>query len=205
MAFPSMSQVSAGPKIQLNFSSVTGGDNDADNNFKLGFNAGVFLNIAATEMVDVHPEMLYSTRGYRRVKSIGTKDTNLLHILSYIDFPFLANIHIGDNAFIEAGPQIGYLINDKTKGQVVSSSTIYQIDTGNVYGYKTTEYSLVLGGGYKFNFGMSAALRLNYGITKLYDANSLSRNISFGVSVSYWFGGDSGVGGRGGGVVYKRI
>ncbi len=198
-----LSQVSAGPKFQLNFSNVAGGEKDAGNKYKLGFNAGAFINIQLSDLLDFHPEMLYSTRGYKLQKSIGSKDTNITHRFSYIDFPILGIIHVGDNGFIEAGPQIGYLANDKMKGSVVSSSVVQKVDTGNVYGFNTTEYSLVVGGGYKFNFKLSAGVRFVYGLSKIYTSGQYSHNISFGISIGYYFGGAS-PSGRGGNV-YKRI
>jgi hypothetical protein len=203
MTMKVMSQVSAGPKLQLNLANVMGGENSAYNKFKLGYNAGGFINVPVTEKIDLHGEALYSTRGFIMQHSIGAKDSNITHRLTYIDFPVLGLMHIGDNGFIETGPQIGFLANDRMKGSVVSSSVIQEVDTGIVYGLRTTEYSLVIGGGYNFNFKLTASVRFIYGLSKLYEnTGDYSHNISFGVSLAYSFGA---VASKGGGVIYKRI
>lgn len=194
------SQVSVGPRLSLNFSNAIGGENSAANKFKLGFSAGVFLKFQISDQAFFQPEMLYSSRGF---KYIGSGDTSLTHNLSYIDYPFLIGIKVGESGFINFGPQIGYLINDKIKGAVTSSTSL---DSSNVYGYNTTEYALAFGGGYMFKFNLLVSVRGMYGLTKLYANGDLSHNFSFGLSVAYSFG-DSGGGGSGSGqgIIYKRM
>lgn len=194
-----LSQVSAGPTLVLSFSNAIGGENSAANKFKIGYSAGVFLKFQISDQVSFQPEMLYSTRGF---KYIGG-DTSIKHNLSYIDYPFLIGIQVGENGFINFGPQIGYLINDKVKGVVTNSSSSTNLDSSNVYGYNTTEYALVFGGGYKFKFNLIVSVRGMYGLTKLYTNADLSHNFTFGLSVAYSFG-DSG-GNSGQGLIYKRL
>lgn len=195
------SQASAGPKLLLNFSNVIGGENSAGYKFKLGFSAGVFLKLEISDQISLQPEMLYSTRGFNYLSSGGSQDTNVKHTLSYIDFPFLIGIQVGENGFINFGPQIGYLINDKTKGVVSNSSSSYNLDSSNVYGYNTTEYALVFGGGYMFRFNLLVSVRGMYGFTKLYTNGDLSHNFTFGISVAYSFGDSGGSSG----LIYKRL
>ena len=192
------SQVSVGPRLSLNFSNAIGGENSAGNKFKFGFSAGVFLRFQISDQVFFQPEMLYSTRGF---KYIGAGDTNLTHNLSYIDYPFLIGVQVGESGFINFGPQIGYLINDKIKGVATNSSSL---DSSNVYGYNTTEYALAFGGGYMFKFNLLISVRGMYGFTKLYSNGDLSHNFSFGLSLAYSFG-DSGASGNGQGIIYKRL
>ena len=191
------SQVSVGPRLSLNFSNAIGGENSAGNKFKIGFSAGAFLKFQISDQVYFQPEMLYSTRGFKYVAG----DTILKHNLSYIDYPFLLGIQVGDNGFINFGPQIGYLINDKIKGVLSTSSNL---DSSNVYGYNTTEYALAFGGGYMFKFNLLVSVRGMYGLTKLYANGDLSHNFSFGLSIAYSFG-DSGASGNGQGIIYKRL
>ena len=193
------SQVSAGPKLMLNYSNVIGGDNSAGNKFKLGFSAGMFLKFQISDQVFFQPEMLYSTRGF---KYIGGGDTNVTHTLSYIDFPFLIGIQVGEKGFLNFGPQIGYLINDKTKG-VVTNPSASSNPASNVNGYNTTEYAIVFGGGYMFKFNLLLSVRGMYGLSKLYANGNISHNLAFGLSVAYSFG-DSGAG-TGNGIIYKRL
>ncbi|MBI4930237.1 MAG: PorT family protein [Bacteroidetes bacterium] len=196
-------QVSAGPKFLLNFSNVIGGGNSAGNNFKLGFSSGVYLKFEVSDQISIQPEIVYATRGYKYLSAIGNKDTILKHNLSYIDFPLLLSISIGDKGFINFGPQVGYLINDKMKGTVTSSATSENIDSSNVYGYNTTEYALAFGGGYRFPFKLVVSVQGAFGLTKLFASDEPSHNFVFGISVAYSFG-DSGSGG-GNGIIYRRL
>ncbi|MEK6615501.1 MAG: porin family protein [Bacteroidota bacterium] len=183
------SQVSVGPKLSLSFSNVIGGENSVGNKFKVGFSAGAFLKFQISDHVYLQPEVVYSTRGFKYVSSVGNQDTNLKHTLSYIDFPFLIGIQIGENGFINFGPQIGYLVNDKIKGVVTNSSSSLNLNSSNVYGYNVTEYALAFGGGYRFPFNLMVAVHGVYGLTKLYsNGGDLSHNFTFGLSVAYSLG-----------------
>ena len=187
-------------------SNVIGGDNAAYHKFKLGYNAGVFLNIPITEAVDFHPEFLYSTRGYKLAKTLNLVDSSITHRFSYFDFPLLFQVHAGDNGFIESGAQIGYISNDYQRGSVTNNTTITTIEESSVYGFKTTEYSLVLGGGMNLPYKLAVSARVVFGLTKLYDTENLERNLSIGLSLMYRFGAErGGRGGRGVGPVYKTI
>ena len=195
------SQVSAGPKALLNFSNVVGGSNSAGNKFKLGFATGVYLKFSISDQLSIQPEMLYSTRGYKYLSSVGNKDTSVKHTLSYVDFPFLLGISIGDHGFANFGPQIGYLINDRMKGVVTSSASSLVIDSSNVYGYNTTEYSLAFGGGYRFPFNLIVSVQGAFGLTKLFTGSDPSHNFVLGISVAYGFGETE----SGNGLIYRRL
>ncbi len=201
---PVFSQVSAGPKAGLNFSSVIGGSRDEDNSFKLGFYCGFFMNLSINDKLSIQPEVLYSTRGFKYQRTIGNNDTSLSHNLSYIDFPFLGSYLITDRLSVEAGPQIGYIIADRTKGTAGPLSSAQEIDTSTVLGFNTTEYSVAVGAGFIAPYGITANIRFVYGLTKLYSNGDFSHNISFGINVSYSFGtGRSSPTGRGG--IYRTL
>ncbi|MBI3500599.1 MAG: PorT family protein [Bacteroidetes bacterium] len=205
------SQVSIGPLVGLNFSTVKGGVNDQNNKFKLGYYAGGFMKFEFSDVVSFQPEMLFSQRGYKQKSSTNSSsvsaDSNITHSFSYLDFPFLLNAAIGERGILQIGPQIGYIINAKERGSITSSSNsstqIQNVDTSNIYGFSTTEYSLVAGGTYRFKFPLTVSLRAVYGITKLYDGENSSHNLSFQFFVGYVFGNNSGGGGNG--IIYKRL
>ncbi len=192
-SYVALTQVSAGPLAGVNFSTVAGGK--GTNKFKTGFHAGAYLKFDISDAVAFQPEMLYYQIGYKQQLSFSksdiTADTSITHSLSYITYPFLLNITVAGNGFMHIGPQIGYIINAKENGTILtttnSSSVTQTIDTSNIYGFSTTEYAIVIGGGYKFNFGLSASLRFTYSFTKLY-TNSDAHNFVIGISVGYNLG-----------------
>ncbi len=186
-------QPTVGPIAGINFSTVTG--SNGSTKFKVGFRAGAYMKFPFNDVVAFQPEMLYSKIGYGEDLVSKSTDSSISHSLSYIHFPFLLNISVAGGAgFIQLGPQIGYIINAKEKGTILftnSSMQSQKVDTSNVFGFSTTEYSLVVGGGYKFNFGLSASLHFSYGITKLYTAGS-EHNLVISISVMYKLGKNIG-------------
>jgi len=210
--FFSKAQLSVGPKVGLVFSSTKGDPKDANNKFKIGFQSGVFLRFAVNDQISFQPEILYSTRGYKlktsTITSVSSKDTNLTYTFSYVDFPLMINVHVVDNIHFNIGPQVGYLVNVKSKGNVTStigSTTVNEqiVNKSDIFDYTTTELSLALGGGYEFNFGLMLSLRSAMGVTKLYDNGKLSRNLSFIFSACYRLGDDGYTSKRGGGIYNK--
>ena len=196
-------QVSIGPKLFLNLSNAVGGDNGTVNKFKLGYSAGAFLKIDINDQIFFEPEALYSVRGFKYSSTFGNRDTSLRHRMSYIDFPFLIGMNVGGKGFLNVGPQIGYLVNDRSKGVISNSSSSRNIDTSNVYGYSTTEYAIAFGGGYNFPYHLKVALRGIYGLTQLFTKTKGTHNLAFGIAVSYSFGDDEK--GKGGGMVYRKL
>lgn len=206
-SYDAWTQATIGPLAGINFSTISGGG--GTNKFKTGFHAGVYMKFAFSDAVGFQPEMLYSTLGYKQQlsfsKSGTSTDTSLTHSLSYITFPFLLNLTVAGNGFLHIGPQIGYIINAKEKGVILTStngtSVTQNVDTSNVYGMSTTEYALVVGGGYKFDFGLSASVHLTYGFTKLY-TNADAHNFIIGISVGYKLGKTEEAGQ---GLIYKHL
>jgi hypothetical protein len=203
-------QIAIGPKAGLNFSTIKGDPKDATSRFLPGFHAGTFLRLGITDQFSFQSEMLYGTRGYKHKSSGGStnsmSDTNVTHTFYYLDFPFMFLLKIGETGNIHFGPQIGYLSSIKSKGVITTTSganiMTETVDTTDIYGFKTTEHAICLGGGYKFKFGLGANARISYGITKLYDSGLLSRNLVISISVSYSFGPEeSGLNS----VIYKRM
>ena len=122
-SFAAWTQVSAGPKFGLNFSTVKGGTKDYANKMIIGYHLGAYINYEISGTFSLEPEVLYSKKGFKSNILAMTEDTNLKHTLSYIDFPLLICIRIADNASANFGPQIGYIINAHSKG-VISSKDI---------------------------------------------------------------------------------
>lgn len=204
-----MAQGTAGPKLSLNFSTVTGGT--GGNQFKIGFSAGFFLKIGLNESLALRPEALYSTRGYKQHTVSGDvtaiRDTTITHNFSYVDFPLLLDIAVGNNVFMYLGPQIGYLANVQQKGAIsVTTGGIVQtqtVDTSDIYGFRAIEYSIVLGGGYRFNFSLVTSLRFTYGVSSVYENGRRGHNLAFQVFVAYSFGNRES--NKRGGVIYKQF
>jgi len=111
-------QIVIGVKGGANFAKlplVTSNDAD-DLKYRIGFHAGAYgmFALGYGDFI-IQPELLYSqkgTRDYRVVFSEGLDGTYDLR-LNYLSMPVMFGYYPFGNFRIEAGPQLGYLLNAK--------------------------------------------------------------------------------------------
>lgn len=147
-----------GVKAGLNASSLNYNHN-TDMQTKIGFNAGLLAHIHTSNKTwAFQPELYYSVEGAKS-KSNSDKSTDL----GYLNIPVLIQ-YMFDNGFrLEAGPQVGFLMNAKSK--VGNTST----DIKN--NLKSAVFSIPLGLGYVTMSGLGFDARYNFGISNIYKPN----------------------------------
>lgn len=154
------------------------------NTQKLGFHAGVFVNIPISKQFSLQPEVLYNQMGAKDVAystetttgatTVKTKGESKI-TMNYISVPLMLQMRPADKFYIEAGPEFSYFINGKTKGEATVSST-----TGGVTTTTTNSQSDDINKDNinKFNFGLGLGLGYditnNIGISARY-TNSLTK------------------------------
>lgn len=87
------------------------GNNNFDTKTKLGFNAGITVEIPLIAGLAFTPEVLYSQKGYKQTYSVG----EFTRTTSFIDVPILASFRLGSAFNIVAGPQVSFLLSTKNK------------------------------------------------------------------------------------------
>ncbi len=149
-----------GIKAGMNASSLNSSPSNSDMQTKIGFNAGLLAHIhTSNKSWAVQPEIYYSSEGAKS-KANSKAKTNL----DFLNVPVLVQ-YMFDNGFrIEAGPQVGFLLNAKSK--VGSTST----DVKN--SFKKTNFSIPVGLGYLTSSGLGFDARYNFGISDLNNTNS---------------------------------
>ncbi|HEX2536258.1 MAG TPA: porin family protein [Chitinophagaceae bacterium] len=82
-------------------------------NRKTSFNAGVFVNIPLGGMLRLQPELIYSGQGskYRQNVRVSMLDQPIEEDLHYLNVPVMFQIVTPGGFFVEAGPQVGLLID----------------------------------------------------------------------------------------------
>lgn len=148
-------------------------DNSSDFDSKIGLHVGLFGHIHVNDQYAFQPELVYSMQGAKS----GNADIKL----DYINVPLLFQ-YMFDNGFrIQAGPQLGLLLNAKAEN---GSSTDIKDD------FKTIDLGLGIGASYVHpptGFGVDA--RYNLGISNISensDVSSMNRGLQIGVF--YLFG-----------------
>ncbi len=145
-------------------------------NQKLGFNAGVFVNVPLSKKFALQPEVLYNQMGAKSVVSdtevttgsttVRTKN-DFTTSLNYISVPVMLQMKPADNFYIEAGPEVSYFVDGKNKGEqtvatTTSGTTVTQTqsssETINKDDIKKFNLGFGLGLGYYFtpNLGINA-------------------------------------------------
>ncbi len=174
-----------GLKAGVSLTNFTGrgvGNND----YKVGFNGGVFGNFAVSDALAIQPELLYSMKG-AKYSITGNKQN-----LHYIDVPVLAHID-ANGLFFELGPQVGFLV--AADGPVILGSTTTGYSIGiddNKTRFNTLDFGYAAGLGYQVTDGPGIGLRYNGGFSNISKDNTSSnyalRNGAFQLYLTYLFG-----------------
>jgi hypothetical protein len=163
--------VNIGVKAGLNSFTIQT-DNSPGYDSKTGLHLGLLGHIHLNDQYAFQPEFVYSMQGAKS----GNTDINL----DYINIPLLVQ-YMFDNGFrIQAGPQIGLLLNAKAEN---GSSADITDD------FKSIELGLSVGVGYVHpptGFGVGA--RYNAGLTDITETrNEKSTNRGLQIGVFYLF------------------
>lgn len=167
-----------GIKGGLNASSLNYSPSVSDMQTKIGFNAGFLAHIhTASELWAIEPEVYYSSEG---AKSKSNSDNKVE--LGYINVPVLLQYMFGNGFRIEAGPQVGFLMNAKAKQG--STSTDIKSDL------KSAVFSIPVGLGYLTSSGLGFDARYNFGISNINKDNTTKVHSNvFQFDIFYQFSG----------------
>ena len=152
-----------GIKGGLNAASISSSPSNEDIQTKIGFNVGILAHIhTSSHQWAIQPEMYYSDEGYQS-KSNSSASLNL----GYLNIPVLAQ-YMFDNGFrIEFGPQLGFLMNAKSKTRNVSVNVKDN--------FKNTNFSIPIGLGYLTSSGLGIDARYNIGISNINNTSTSTK------------------------------
>ena len=167
-----------GFKAGLNISnqSYKVGGNTLDGESVYGVQAGIFVEIKASEKLTVQPELLFSTQGSK----LSTPQGKASFDLNYVIVPVMVKFYPASKLFLEAGPQIGFLTSAKAGLGSMSG------DAKEVF--ETTDFALNLGLGYNITNEFSAGVRYNLGLSNVAKNNDSGldmKNSGFLIGIAY--------------------
>lgn len=172
-----------GVKAGVGLASFTGepGSGYAKKNFVVP-QAGVMADVAFSDRLSFHPELLYAQKGVRTENGASYGQTRL----SYLDLPLLLRVH-ADGLFFEAGPQVSLLLAKKYETNQFGST----LTNTSTYGTRKVDVGYVAGVGYRLPSGVEVGVRYNGGLLNLSDSNTSGnpRNSVFQLQLGYLFGG----------------
>ena len=146
-----------GAKAGVNISNFSGASNEADLKAKslIGFHAGGFVSLFLGNNFAIQPEVLLSTQGAKLEQTGSETD----YKLTYINVPVMLKYRSNGGFYLEAGPQIGFKVNEKVDGTSEDFA-------------KSTDLSIAGGLGYHSPIGLGIGARYTAGLSKLGDFNA---------------------------------
>ena len=162
-----------GIKAGLNLYNINGDNSSYDT--KLGFHAGVIGHIHLSRQFAVQPELVYSAQGAKYTfENVETKIK-----LGYINLPIILQYMFDNGLRLQAGPQLGLLLNAKSETNNVSTDIKDNINT--------IDFALSAGVGYvNPSSGIGVDARYNLGLSNINDDGpGKSTNRGFQVGVFY--------------------
>ncbi|TVR76409.1 MAG: PorT family protein [Chitinophagaceae bacterium] len=151
-----------GIKGGLNMSNLFVDEVD-DENVRIGYHAGIFIEAPVTDRISIQPELVYNTKG-ATVKYDNLISGEFTFALDYIDLPLLAVINLSDNFNIKGGMYASYLLRAKA---INESDGIFDFtEEINRDNFNDFDYGISAGLGFKLNW-LHAGLRYNYGLREI--------------------------------------
>ncbi|WP_313500801.1 porin family protein [Kaistella carnis] len=184
-----------GVKGGMNVSSLSDDATLSDQESKIGFNAGVFMNAPLAENFSIQPEVLYNDLGSKVTRSTeilgNTYSADYSRNLGYISVPVMFQYNATPGFYLEAGPQFGFLVSakDKFKNSTNGSTdnaSIVALDKDN---FNTFDFGIGLGAGYYFTPNLGLTARYTAGLSDIIKDNpgdSVKNNV-FQVGLAYKF------------------
>ena len=145
-------EIKFGPKAGVNFANISGDDNAE---MKTAFHVGMFLEFKLDDSWSIQPEVLYSSQGAKTSYTVFGQTLESDITADYVNIPVMAKYYVAEGFSIEAGPQIGFLMNAKAGDQDVKDS------------YKSMDISGNVGVNYDFPMGLFINARYSHGFTKI--------------------------------------
>jgi hypothetical protein len=139
-------------------------DDVKDENFKAGFNAGLYAKLPVTRGFSIQPELLYSNKGAKLTYDAGIfgGEGEYRFNLHYVELPVMAVINVVKNFNIHAGPYVSYLaganitrLNDDNEVSEISdlkADNFNRIDYGLAGGIGIDIQNLTIGA--RYNYGL---------------------------------------------------
>ncbi len=147
-------QTSFGAKAGLNVANLSG--DISDNEALVGFNVGFFAEITLADSFFLQPELLFSTQGTTIKDPLF--DVFFLSddlALNYINLPIMFKYDVANRFYLEAGPQIGFLVSAKLADEDAKDY------------FETTDFGANFGLSYGFTEKLFAQARYNIGLSNI--------------------------------------
>src|SRR5688572_21019628 len=152
-----------GIKGGVNFANINVKGSSEEFNTKTFYHAGLLSHIHVSDAFAIQPEVVYSRQG-AETEDVGNGAREIVK-LGYLNIPVLAQFMFGNGFRIQAGPQLGILLNADSEVDGVETEVDDQL--------KKTDFSIVGGISYMLPSGLGIDARYNYGISDITNKDNM--------------------------------
>ena len=151
-----------GPKAGVTL-AVLDGQFNTKGYFKAGFNAGVIMRIRPSKGFAIQPELLYSQLGTDGSYSRNSSNPDFALRLNYLTVPLMFKAYLGSMFYLQAGPQLGFLLSAHRKGLTSAGGPDADVSSD----YTGVDFSVGSGLGIDLPGGLVLSARASYGFTDI--------------------------------------
>lgn len=179
-----------GVKAGGNFSNLSADGSISESKGKIGYYAGVFMNLPVAESFSIQPEVLYNNVGSKTTYKLSESIKAERNIdLNYITVPVMFQYKFVPEFYMEAGPEVNFLVNAKSTTKLdTSSSGASLVKELNKDNFNAVNFGMGIGAGFNItpNFGINAKYVAGFNdITKTGEGKNKVNNIQFGASFKF--------------------
>ena len=139
---------------------------------------GAFANIPLSGMFRFQPELDFSSQGGKLQGPSGTTTAGTFdQVLRYVNLPLNFQLMTKNGFFVQAGPQVSYLIDVNRKN---SSNTTTNPNTSNKDDFDKLDLGFTGGVGYLSRMGLGIEARYNWGVANIVSDKAPSTSAYYG-------------------------
>jgi hypothetical protein len=158
----SEAQTAFGIKAGLNLSTLNLKDPAESYNSKTGFHGGFFVRERVGNLAFQPELLLYTQNGEIQSTTFGKAQESF----TYLTVPIMVKFYPVAGLNLQLGPQIAFLLDGERKYDSFLGSGTEDIKDH----YKSSDFSVSVGGGYDFDFGLTLDARYNIGVKDINNA-----------------------------------
>ncbi len=178
--------IKAGANL-MNIGKFEFADTYYNSKYKVGFQAGVYAEIPMGTGFAFLPEATYTQKGGKVEETVLGNSGKIESTVNYLDVPFLIGYRATPELTIFAGPQVSFLLSQKTTVSVNGEAETETTDTDNL---RKSLAGAAAGIGYRIGDNLNINARY---LTDLQHAakenvgQDKSKNAGFALSLGYTF------------------
>nr|WP_068889912.1 porin family protein [Pedobacter panaciterrae] len=171
----------------MNMGKIQSGDQSYSTDSRVGFQAGVYADLPMGGGFAFLPEAMFIQKGAKLSENVAGISLDLNTRISYIDIPVLIGYKATPELTVFAGPQVSFLLSQKSTGALNSDATAESTDTKN---FSKSLAGGAVGLGYSItpNINVNARYMMDFQKALKDDANQDKlKNKGFALSLGYTF------------------